>query len=148
MGLNLINLGNLGNFLFDGGVLAALIMSIFEVSKIPLNPWSWLAKKIGHAINGEVIEKVDQLGEDVKTLREECDERDATLCRARILRFGDEILHEVRHSKEHFDQILSDITTYEQYCGNHPCFRNNIAAATIDRIRQVYRDRLAKNDFL
>lgn len=138
----------LGKIVFDGGIIVAIIMSAFEVSRIPINPWSWLAKRIGRAINGEVIEKVDRLGEDVKILRAECDERDATLCRTRILRFGDEILHEVRHSEEHFDQILSDITTYEQYCRDHPGFRNNKAVATIERIQQVYQERLAKNDFL
>ena len=138
----------LNRIVLDGGIIVAIIMSIFEVSKIPINPWNWLAKRIGRAINGEVIEKVNRLGEDVKNLRAECDERDATLCRTRILRFGDEILHDVRHSKEHFDQILLDITCYETYCTGHPGFQNNIAVATIKRIRSVYQDRLAKNDFL
>ena len=138
----------LGKIVLDGGIIVAILMSVFEISKIPINPWSWLAKHIGKAINGEVIEKVDRLGVEVKNLRAECDEREATSCRTRILRFGDEILHGDRHSKEHFDNILLDITCYERYCGDHPDFRNNIAAATIERIRHVYKERLAKNDFL
>ena len=32
-------------------------------------------------------------------------ENEATTCRYRILRFNDEILHEQKHAKEHFDQI-------------------------------------------
>ena len=76
------------------------------------------------------------------------DERDAILCRSRILLFGDEILHEVRHSKEHFDQILLDISTYEDYCREHPAFENNIARQTIELIQTVYHDCLIQHDFL
>lgn len=130
-----------------GGVLLALI-TLLQIAPIQINPWSWFAKKLGKAINGEVIEKVDDLGADVRNLRDECEEREATACRTRILRFGDEILHGVRHSKEHFDQILLDITAYENYCASHPDFRNNVAVATIKRINQVYAQCISDNDFL
>ena len=76
------------------------------------------------------------------------DERDAILCRSRILLFGDEILHEVRHSKEHFDQILLDISTYENYCDTHPTFENNQSVMTIQNIKDVYHDCMKKHDFL
>lgn len=133
--------------LTSGGALFA-ILTLLQIAPIQINPWSWLAKKLGRAINGEVIKKVDDLGHDIKNLRDECEEREATACRTRILRFGDEILHEVRHSKEHFDQILIDITAYENYCLSHPEFRNNVAVATIRRINQVYAQCISDNDFL
>ena len=46
--------------------LAALAMflgipTLVQVSPIKVNPWSWLARKIGRAINGEVIDRVDRL---------------------------------------------------------------------------------------
>lgn len=133
--------------LTSGGALLT-ILTLLQIAPIQINPWSWLAKKLGRAINGEVIKKVDDLGRDIKNLRDECEEREATACRTRILRFGDEILHEVRHSKEHFDQILIDITAYENYCLSHPGFRNNVAVATIRRINQVYAQCISDNDFL
>ena len=131
----------------SGGILLA-ILTLLQIAPIQINPWSWLAKKLGKAINGEVIKKVDNLGRDIRNLRDECEEREATACRTRILRFGDEILHNTRHSKEHFDQILLDITAYENYCLGHPCFRNNVAVATIRRINQVYAQCISDNDFL
>ena len=132
--------------LLTGGGSALLIMAtLLQIAPIKINPWSFLAKKIGKALNGEVVEKVDSLERNVENLRIECEEREATKCRARILRFGDEILHNVKHSKEHFDQILLDITDYERYCNEHPNFKNNIAIATINRINREY-DKCAQNN--
>lgn len=130
-----------------GGVLLSAF-TIIQICPIKINPWSWLAKKLGRAINGEVIEKVDKLGADLQSLRTECDEREAVTCRTRILRFGDEILHDVHHTKEHFDQILLDVTQYELYCASHPVFRNNIAVATIERIKHIYKKCMDENSFL
>lgn len=139
---------NLKELLTGGSGILLAVLTLIQIAPVKVNPWSWIAKKLGKAINGEVVEKVDSLGTDIRNLRNECEEREATACRTRILRFGDEILHGVRHSKEHFDQILIDITAYEIYCDNHPGFRNNVAVATIRRINQVYAQCISDNDFL
>ena len=138
----------LKELLTGGGSALLILATLLQIAPIKINPWSWLAKNIGKALNGEVVEKVDSLERNVKKLRAECEERAANNCRTRILHFGDEILHNVRHSKEHFDQILLDITDYEQYCNNHPHFRNNVAVATIKRITEVYEECVENNDFL
>lgn len=139
---------NIKELLTSGGGALLILLTLIQIAPVKINPWSWLAKNIGKAINGEVVEKVDNLSTDIRNLRDECEEREATACRTRILRFGDEILHDVRHSKEHFDQILIDITAYENYCASHPDFRNNVAVATIKRINQVYARCIRDNDFL
>ena len=66
-------------------------------------------------------------------------ENEATTCRYRILRFNDEILHDQKHSKEHFDQILEDITRYEKFCAEHPEYENNKAILAIENIKRVYK---------
>jgi hypothetical protein len=81
-------------------------------------------------------------------MRNEEAERNAVECRTRILRFGDEILHEMEHSKEHFDQILRDITSYEHYCNSHPNFPNNNTVITTQIIKDTYRKRWDEHDFL
>ena len=131
----------------SGGVLLA-VLTLLQVAPVQINPWSWIAGKIGRAVNGEVIEKVDKLGNDVRNLRDECEEREATACRTRILRFGDEILHDVRHSKEHFDQILLDIDVYEKFCESHPDFKNNLAVMAIKHIKEIYAKCSRENSFL
>lgn len=76
------------------------------------------------------------------------DERNAISCRVRILQFGDEVRRGMCHSKENFDQILSDIDEYERYCEAHPEFKNNKTVATKEKIIKVYSERMDNNDFL
>lgn len=133
--------------LYGGGVILAL-MSLIQIAPIKLNPWSWIGRCIGRLINGEVLEKVEELSQDVKNNKEDDDEQWASLSRSHILRFGDELLHGVSHSKEHFDQILLDISKYEQYCNTHPEYLNNIANATIKQIKTTYQKCLEENKFL
>lgn len=133
--------------LYGGGIVIVL-MTLIQITPIKLNPWSWIGRSIGRAINGEVLEKVEALTKDVEQNKADDDEQWATLSRTHILRFGDEILHDVSHSKEHFDQILLDISKYEQYCDEHPHYENNIAAATIKQIKKTYQKCLDENTFL
>lgn len=133
--------------LYGGGILIVL-MTLIQITPIKLNPWTWLGRTIGRAINGEVLEKVEALSKDVKQNKEDDDEQWASLSRTHILRFGDEILHGVSHSKEHFNQVLLDISKYEQYCEDHPQYINNIATATIKQIKKTYQKCLDENNFL
>ena len=131
-----------------GGGLTLVLMTLIQITPIKINPWSWLGKIIGRAINGEVLDKVNTLAEDVRELKNEDAEQWASLSRSHILRFGDELLHGVVHSKEHFDQILLDISKYEAYCDEHPEYKNNIANATIKQIKNTYQRCLEENKFL
>lgn len=133
--------------LYGGGGLVVL-MTLVQITPIKINPWSWLGRCIGRAINGEVLEKVDALSEDVKKNKADDDEQWASLSRSHILRFGDELLHGTPHSKEHFDQILLDITKYEHYCNAHPDYPNGKAVATIKQIKKTYQKCLEENKFL
>lgn len=145
-----MTLMSIRDILLGSGSAVVLILTIIQVTPIKFNPWSFLAKKIGHALNGELIEKVDKLEKNVANLREESDEREATNCRSRILRFGDEILHDhgLPHSKEHYNQILLDISAYENFCDNHPRYMNNVAVETIKHIKRRYREHLEDDSFL
>lgn len=134
--------------LLSGSGLLLLVLTMIQISPIKVNPWTWIGKCIGRIINGEVISKVDTLANDLKELRYECNEREANLCRTHILRFGDELLHGMSHSHEHFQQILIDIDIYEKYCDAHPGYRNNIANATIKQIKTTYQECLNNNNFL
>lgn len=135
--------------IFGGGTgILILLMSLVEVSKIKLNPWSWIAKKVGKALNGEVLEKLDAQGKEIDKLKESCDQREANDCRYRILRFDDEIRHGARHTKEHFDQILGDVKSYEDYCNDHPKYRNNVAHFAIKNIKKTYEHCESENAFL
>lgn len=136
-------------------VLLCIILTLVEITPIKFNPWSWIANKIGSAFNGEIMKEISHLKQEVKSvkddvsdIREEAKEREATNRRTRILEFGDEILHGVDYSKEHFDNILMDISAYEIYCRDHIHYMNHVAKATIKHIKEVYQEHLKNDSFL
>lgn len=130
-------------------------MTAVQISKIQVNPWSWLARHVGRAVNGEVMdqigkinEKIDRLETDIGNARMMDEQRDIEQRRVRILRFGEEILRNTRHTKEHFDQILIDTTKYEKYCRGHPDFQNDVTVETIQHIKSVYKKCWEEHSFL
>lgn len=129
--------------------------SLIEISPIKINPWSWLAKTVSKSLNGDVMQEIGNLSKEVKDvkkdvadIREEAKEREATNRRTRILEFGDEILHGVDYSKEHWDNVLRDVTDYEHYCDEHPHYMNHVAKATIKHIKNMYDKHLEDDSFL
>lgn len=139
---------NLGEIVLGSGGVLVLILSLVQITPVKINPWSAIARGLGRAVNGELIKKIDNLDHEIKDLRNVCDERDATLMRTHILHFNDELLHDKNHTKEHFDQILDDITSYEKYCDEHPDYKNNKAVCAIENIKRTYEKRMQKHDFL
>lgn len=132
----------------EGFGVLLVILTLIQIAPIKLNPWSFIAKRIGRVINGEVLDKVSQINDELKNLRQVCDEREADSCRSRILHFNDEVLHGVRHTKEHYDQLLMDITSYETYCDNHQEYKNNVANLAIDNIKRTYNTCVKEKSFL
>ena len=57
-------------------------------------------------------------------------------------------MQEKLHTKEHFDEILDDITSYERHCEMHPGYRNSKANMAISNIETVYQKCLAEKSFL
>lgn len=135
-------------FSFRGAAIAVALLSVVEVSKIKVNPWSWIGRKIGKVLNGEVMEKVETVETEVKSIRAEFDEDRAVTARVRILRFNDELLQNEKHSKDSFDQCLADIDAYEKYCHCHPKFKNNMTVMATENIKNCYKKCMDQHDFL
>ena len=135
--------------IFLGGAgVSFLLMTLIQIAPIKFNPWSVIGRCIGRLINGEVLDKVDVLATELADHKEKSEERHATLCRAHILKFGDEVRHNIPHSKEGYDNILLDIDSYEEYCDKHPGYKNNVAVATIKHIKKMYQKHLEDDSFL
>lgn len=105
-------------------------------------------------IQQQFSDAIAQIKEDQKKntkllekLSREIGEYEATTSRYRILRFSDEILHDVTHSKEHFDQVLDDITTYKRFCEEHSDYENNKAELAIENIKNTYKRCCEENSF-
>lgn len=119
---------------WDIGGIALLISLLIQIAPIKINPWSTILRVVGRALNGEVVDLLN--------------EREANSCRYRILRFDDEIRHNQKHTKEHFDQMLEDIDGYERYCYTHPNYKNSKAVHAIANIKNTYSECAQDNTFL
>lgn len=124
----------LQEILVSGGGILILLLTLIQVTPLKLNPWSAIAKALGKALTVEVLDKLD--------------ENSASTCRYRLIRFDDELRHHVKHTQEHFDQILDDITTYERYCKEHPNYPNSKAVLAIENIKSTYVKCRKENSFL
>ena len=132
----------------DAVLIAVVLLSLIQIAPIKVDPWSWLIRKAGGVLTGDIMRKLDELNKKVDRLEAKEDERDAVNKRVRILRFEDELQRDHKHTKDSFDQVLSDITGYNQYCDAHPSFRNDQTAQTVAHIKKVYDARLENHDFL
>lgn len=117
-----------------GGGITFVILTLIQVAPVEIRPWSWLARVIGRALNAD--------------LRDAIDENNAIIARYRIIRFDDEIRHDVRHTEEHFNQINEDIDTYERYCTDHPKFPNKKAESSIENVTKIYNKCKDEHTFL
>ena len=117
----------------SGGILFVLSVLV-QIAPIELNPWSELARYIGRALNSEVLETIEK--------------NEAKTARYRIIRFNDEIRHDVRHTEEHFNQIIDDIRTYENYCNSHPNFPNGKAVLSVSNIKKIYEKCISEDLFI
>ena len=133
---------SLYDLVFGGGGLLFVLMTVVQLAPIRLNPWSWLAKAAGKAMGLETIEK--KLDAHITM----DDRRNADGHRSRILHFNNELLRGINHTKEEFIEVLTEIDAYERYCDEHPDYPNNRAVLAIENIRDNYKERLQKHDFL
>lgn len=125
-----------------------ILAGMIKIPTIEINFWGWLGRAVGRAINGEVIENVKRLSQDLDDFKKDVEIERVRQARQRILRFNDEVLFGKRHSKEHFDEILEDIDLYEKYCYEHRNYENNKAVLAIATIREVYKECMQTHDFL
>lgn len=151
--LNNLNLGNLS-------FIVIMVLSLVEISPIKINPWSvlikWIAKLLGIVdLKTEMVQVRDRMDElekkidQMKISEEEKEQlKEALAARRRILRFNDELLLKIKHSKEMFNDILKDITDYDNYCRTHPDFVNQRAVFAEQNVGKAYKKCMEENDFL
>ena len=124
---------SLNEIITSGGGVLLILLTIIQLAPIKVNPWSKIARAIGRAMNVEIMDKLN--------------ESEATDARYRILRFDDEIRHHVKHTEEHFNQIMDDIDEYERYCSAHPNYKNSKAVLAIENTRRTYERCRRENSF-
>ena len=96
----------------------------------------------------QLTQKVDDIGNKLDAHIKADQQAKAEQCRQRILRADDEIRHGVLHSKDFFDALLLDITSYSRYCQENPSFPNEVTLSAVANIKRIYEKCKQENSFL
>lgn len=126
-----------------GLVVALVVVTLTIIQALPVSakPWSWLAKAIGHALNGEVLKEVSET-------KSQLEGHILSDSRSKILGFNRELLQHQKHTREDFIEILGVIDAYEDYCKSHPDYQNSRCVHAVANIERVYDVLLETGDFL
>lgn len=134
--------------LADIGIFVAFLVSLISgiaYLKKHLKEWIQLAVKSDF---DTLNEKMETIQADLTRMQDGLDQEKADQARYRILRFSDETLQGVKHTQEHFNQILQAITDYERYANSHPNYPNGMAIAAINNIKRVNQKCFEEDSFL
>ena len=145
----------LRNALVGGGIGIVVLLTLIQITPIKLNPLSYIARKLGDALNASQSEKLESfkkqleaLDKKVEDLKNHVDESEIKTTRIKILRFADEIFMGKIHSYDAYKEVLHAINEYQLYCNEHPDFVNNMAECSIAEIKKAYEIHRTKHNFL
>ena len=159
-------------FFGEDPALRQQLMSVLMVAAAAPGFWDflkWLFGSIGAAITGKKKITNQDIADSVQKLREESAEMKTAITeikeearahneqnleeraknnRYKILRFDDELRIGIKHSYEYFEDILRTVHEYEDYCDNHPKFKNRQAESAINHIQSAYDEAHENNSFI
>lgn len=145
---------NVQELLAGGGGLL-LVLTLVQIAPIKVNPWTIIGKAIlkgfsllGKAFNAELYRELAEIKAKIENHVVMDDRRTADGHRTRILHFNNELLRDIPHTREEFFEVLNEIKAYEDYCDEHPEYPNNRAVMAIENIRECYKERQHRRDFL
>lgn len=122
------------------GGFVSVIVAIFGSAGF----WQWVSSQGNKELKTEMKKIQVEFGE----LKESEEVKEVRNARRRILRFNDEIINKMKHSREYFDDVLDDVNTYEQYCRKNPDYQNGKCTLAIENIERVYRECMKTGNFL
>lgn len=130
------------------------LSALIQITPIKINPWTALFKWIGDKANEDLRnkvnglnEKIDGLSKDVNNLNEQrqVDEKDRI--RWEILYFANSCRNGRRHTKDEYLHIIELNDKYKKLL-KETNDKNGVFEVEYEYIRQLYKERQEKNDFL
>ena len=144
----------------------ALILSVvFQVSKIPINPWGWLLRTISSAItkevnaqlkqieaekerdNKEVLDSLTKIREDIAEIYKTLDLNKIDNIRGEILNFADSIYNGENHSREQYHRIIEKNGTYHELLEKYK-LTNGVLDLAMQTILNSYQEHEENNSFI
>ncbi len=128
-------------------VLKNMIDRIFNRKRVTNEELAESLTEIRKGFNNQQKD-IDGLKASLEQMADAEGVKDAQAARRRILRFNDELLRNLDHSKEYFDDILEDVKIYDDYCEEHRDFTNGKTVMATKNIKHCYEQCMEKHSFL
>ena len=127
-------------FLTSPEVIIFGSLTLVEFIPIKLNPLRWTGRKIGELLIGDLRKEFAEFKRDYE-------ERNAKEMRRHILDFANSCRNGVLHSREEWEHIIAELREYEEYTEKKK-IPNGVIEEDAKYLRELYRERNMKNDFL
>ena len=145
--LDILKLPQIKDGISAGGICLVVILSLLQISKIPVNPWSAILKWIGNRLNADLTKKINAIEKKLDLHIQESEKKELSDTRRDILEFANSCMNKRKHTQEQFKFILKECDEYEEYVDkNH--IRNGEIQAAIAEIKRIYAKCLQENSFL
>lgn len=129
-------------------------VTLIEIVPVKINPWKWLFKWIGNAVNAEdrkniqeIKNELDKVSKTVDDLKAERAHDKASDKRWRILDFINSSRHGRTHTREEWSHTLSELAEYEKFCEEKD-IPNGVIDEGAKYLRDLYQENCKTNNFL
>ena len=124
-----------------------LLSFIIQITPIKISPWTtifrWISKILFHDVN----EKIDKLNSRFDSLENEITENEKDRIRWEILDFANSCRNGRKHTRDEYQHIITLNTKYRTLLERtHDV--NGVFELEYNYIKELYAERLEKNDFL
>jgi len=137
-------------------IIAVLVglSALIQFTPIKINPWTALFKWIGNKANedlrnqiGGLNEKINNLSKDIDTLGKQRKEDEKDRIRWEILDFANSCRNGRRHTKDEYLHIIELNDKYKKLL-KETNDKNGVFEVEYEYIKELYKERQEKNDFL
>lgn len=148
---------DLSEIFLGSGAGIVLLLSLVQVSKIQINPWSWLANAVGHAMTRGVVDEVKALQGEMEgrintridgvekrinlellsleeRLNYKVDSTSQERVRSDIFRFNEGLRNKFHYTEEHWNHMRDTVNSYLAFCESNPQFLNSKCERAIQNI--------------
>lgn len=134
--------------LLGGAAGIVVLVSVFvEITPIKINPISQCLGWLGKKINGQVLEKVEDLGKKLDATEKKIDENEIDRIRWEILDFANSCRNGRHHTKDEFDHIIQQNDKYHKILEERE-MTNGQTELAFDYISTIYTHCMEENSFL
>ena len=130
------------------------LSALIQITPIKINPWTALFKWIGDKANeklhqevSDLNKKIDNLAKDVDNLNQQRKEDEKDRIRWEILDFANSCRNGRKHTKDEYLHIIDLNDKYKELL-KETNDKNGVFEVEYEYIKQLYKERQEKNDFL